>query len=104
MNKPNLLPLSEFYDRYLPLENGEGLYLFDRDRHAWHGTVLEATPITHLWSYCTTDVDDSVFITPGFATVNALGVVLATVARTTLEEEHLQFHEELADEYETEPE
>jgi len=50
MNKPNLLPLSEFYDRYLPLENGEGLYLFDRDRHAWHGTVLEATPITHLWS------------------------------------------------------
>ena len=86
-----LKELSEFYGQYLPLENADGLYLFDADKADWHGQVLNHLPLSQLWSYCSSDVDGTVFITPGRAAVNVLGYVLATVPRTRPEEEQLQF-------------
>ena len=84
--------LNQFYCRYLPLDNGEGLFLFDADRGDWHRRILEVTPPEQLWSYCL-DSDSSIYITPGRAFVNVLGIVIATIPRTKPEEERLLFQD-----------
>ncbi len=98
MTKPDLREMSEFFERYLPLEHREGLFLIDPDHSPWHAALLAATPEARVWSYCTVDVDDTVQVLPGHRLVNRVGYVLASVERQHPDEEQIIFQEELAQE------
>jgi len=95
MTQIDIRELSEFFERYLPLEHREGLFLIDPDHSPWHAALLAATPASRVWSYCTSE-DDTVQVSPGRHSVNRLGYVLTQVARQSPEEEHTLYQEELA--------